>query len=361
MTRAFATLLLTACLLALAPAKGHAPMPALPVLPLIPSPAAWEPTGDSLDLADIRSIVVVGDRPAAMRQASLLAGWWRDATGRDLPVRAAGSPSGAPGAIELVLLGDGPDLAPPVPGDGDESHEIRLGVTGIIVTAAAPAGLFRGLTGLRQLALTAAGDTGRLPCGRVATAPRFRWRGMLLDSGRHLQDVAFIKDLIDLLALYGFNVLHWHLTEDQGWRLEVPGRPLLTEVGAWRTAADGGRYGGFYTVADVREIVAHAAARFVTVIPEIELPGHCTAALAAYPELSCTGEPTAVETLWGIHEGAFCAGNDSVFAFLGEVFDHVVDLFPAAYVHIGGDEVLKRRWRECPRCQARMDAEACRI
>ncbi|MBE0565629.1 MAG: family 20 glycosylhydrolase, partial [Krumholzibacteria bacterium] len=209
----------------------------------------------------------------------------------------------------------------------------------------------------RQLLLAGAAGDGRLPAGRAELAPRFRWRGMLLDSGRHLQDVPTILRLVDQLALYGFNVLHWHLTEDQGWRLEVPGHPALTEVGAWRTGPDGRPYGGYYTAGQVREVVAYAAARFVTVVPEIELPGHCKAALAAYPELSCTGGPFAVETQWGIHADVFCAGNDAVFALLGDVFDHVAGLFPAAYVHIGGDEVPKDRWLACPRCRARLAAE----
>ena len=272
-------------------------------------------------------------------------------------MQVAGAGPAPAGSVQLVLTGDGPDTAPAVPGAVDERGTLLVTDVGVTVTAAAPAGLFRGLEALRQLALVAAAGDGSLPTGRIELAPRFRWRGMLLDSGRHLQEVGAIKQVIDQLALYGFNVLHWHLTEDQGWRLEVPSRPELTAVGAWRVEPDGKRYGGFYTADQVREVVAYAAARFVTVVPEIEMPGHAKAALAAYPELSCTGGPFAVETQWGIHEDVFCAGNDEVFALLADVFDEVVALFPSAYVHIGGDEVPKDRWLGCPRCQARLAAE----
>ena len=175
---------------------------------------------------------------------------------------------------------------------------------------------------------------------------------MLLDCGRHFMDVAFIKGLLDWLALHKFNVLHWHLTEDQGWRLEVPGYPRLTEVAAWRTDHDGSRYGGFYTTEQVREIVAYAAERHITVVPEIEMPGHCVAALAAYPELSCTGGPFEVETQWGIHDDVYCAGNEATFAFLEAVLRHVMDLFPSRYIHIGGDECPKAPLAHLPQMPA---------
>ncbi|MFO7610383.1 MAG: family 20 glycosylhydrolase [Candidatus Krumholzibacteriia bacterium] len=362
MARLFPTFPAALLLAAALPAKGPA-MPATAPLPLIPAPLGWEADGGTLAAADLGRIVVVGGggggsgAAAAQRQAALLAGWWHQATGRTPPVQSAGPGPAPAGAVVLALTGSGPDTAPTVPGEVDERCTLLVRPDGITVTAAAPAGLFRGAQAVRQLLLAAAAGDGRLPTGRAELAPRCRWRGMMLDSGRHLQDVPTILGLIDQLALYGFNVLHWHLTEDQGWRLEVPGHPALTEVGAWRTGPDGRRYGGFYTADQVREVVAHAAARFVTVVPEIELPGHAKAALASYPELSCTGGPFAVETQWGIHADVFCAGNDAVFALLGDVFDQVVALFPGAYVHIGGDEVPKDRWRACPRCQARLRDE----
>ena len=340
-----------------APAKGSVAMADAALPPLIPTPQAWQPAGGRLALADLARIVIGSDGGAAARQAPLLSGWWQQATGRALPVQVAGAGPAPAGSVQLVLTGDGPDTAPAVPGAVDERATLLLSADGVTVTAAAPAGLFRGLQALRQLALVAATGDGTLPTGRIELAPRFRWRGMLLDSGRHLQEVGAIRQVIDQLALYGFNVLHWHLTEDQGWRLEVPSRPELTTVGAWRYEPDGRRYGGFYTADQVREVVAYAAARFVTVVPEIELPGHAKAALAAYPALSCTGGPFVVETQWGVHEDVFCAGSDEVFALLADVFDQVVTLFPSAYVHIGGDEVPKDRWLACSRCRARLAAE----
>jgi hexosaminidase len=166
----------------------------------------------------------------------------------------------------------------------------------------------------------------------------------------------FIKRYIDLLAYHKMNVFHWHLTEDQGWRIEIKKYPKLTQIGAWR-GPDDERYGGLYTQDDVREIVAYARSHYVTIVPEIELPGHCTAALAAYPELSCTGGPFEVSRRWGIHKEIYCAGNDETFAFLEGVLSEVIELFPSEYVHIGGDEVPKDRWKGCPKCQARIKAE----
>jgi hexosaminidase len=188
---------------------------------------------------------------------------------------------------------------------------------------------------------------------------------MLLDCGRHFMTKDFVKRYIDLLAYHKLNVLHWHLTEDQGWRIEIKKYPRLTAEGAWRPATradeqprdDRGCYGGFYSQDDIREVVAYAASRYVTIVPEIELPGHCLAALAAYPELSCTGGPLAVATQWGIYDDVYCAGNDRVFEFLDDVLTEVVALFPAPYIHVGGDEVPKTRWQACPKCQARMKAE----
>jgi hexosaminidase len=166
-----------------------------------------------------------------------------------------------------------------------------------------------------------------------------------------------IKALLDKLALHKFNVLHWHLTEDQGWRLEIPGYPRLTEIGAWRTEIDGSTHGGFYTADDVRDVVAYAEARGINIVPEIEMPGHSVAALAAYPEFSCTGGPFEVETQWGIHRDVFCPGRDETFAFLEDVLTHVMEIFPGRYIHIGGDEVPKERWRDCEHCQARIRDE----
>jgi len=257
---------------------------------------------------------------------------------------------------------------------GPEGYTLTVQRDGVSLVAGTAQGLFYGVQTLRQLlqAETPAALSDRpsaagawvLPCVRIADQPRYRWRGMLLDCGRHFMDKEFVKRCIDLLAFQKMNVLHWHLTEDQGWRLEIKKYPRLTEIGAWRTATRDseqprrdGLYGGFYSQADVREIVAYAQNRHVTIVPEIELPGHCLAALAAYPELSCTAGPFEVGTRWGVYEDVYCAGNDETFRFLEDVLTEVMELFPSPYIHIGGDEVPKTRWRACPKCRARIVAE----
>ncbi len=258
---------------------------------------------------------------------------------------------------------------------GPEGYELEATERAVAIVAPTTAGLARGGNTLRQLLAgentadtavahtTAARDAGRfVPGVKIRDWPRYRWRGMLLDCGRHFMPKEFVLRYIDLLAYHRMNVLHWHLTEDQGWRVEIRRYPKLTEVGAWRRATrpsegGGARYGGFYTQADIREVVEYARQRHITVVPEIELPGHCQAALASYPELSCTGGPFEVRTEWGISDEVYCAGNDRVFEFLEGVLTEVMELFPSEYIHIGGDEVPKVRWQACPKCQARMKAE----
>jgi hexosaminidase len=278
------------------------------------------------------------------------------------PVTAVGPTAGSkrrPGGAEIELaIHARPEL-------GQEGYALDVTPQGIKLQAGKARGLSRGVQTLRQLLTTvdvenaSRSSTRRawhVPCLTIRDKPRFRWRGMLLDCGRHFMSKEFIKRYIDLLAYHKMNVFHWHLTEDQGWRIEIKKYPKLTQIGAWR-GPDDERYGGLYTQDDVREIVAYARSHYVTIVPEIELPGHCTAALAAYPELSCTGGPFEVSRRWGIHKEIYCAGNDETFAFLEGVLSEVIELFPSEYVHIGGDEVPKDRWKGCPKCQARIKAE----
>ncbi|MBP7585546.1 MAG: beta-N-acetylhexosaminidase, partial [Spirochaetes bacterium] len=246
------------------------------------------------------------------------------------------------------------------PGTGAESYELSVEKSGITLTAPSRAGLFLGTQTIRQLALLArqrGGGSLAIPCMEIEDAPRFSWRGLNLDCARHFPQKETVIRLIDLMTLYRMNVLHLHLTDDQGWRLEIKKYPKLTSVGAWRKGESGGRYGGFYTQDDIRQIVAYAAVRHVTVIPEIEMPGHCQAALAAYPELSCTGKKFPVSTRWGIHKEIYCAGKEETFRFLQDVLDEVMAIFPSPYIHVGGDECLKPRWKRCPLCQARIASE----
>lgn len=240
-----------------------------------------------------------------------------------------------------------------------EGYSLRIDDDGVSIEASEEAGAFHALTTLRWMLPPDSDNEGTwaLPHVSISDAPRFEHRGLLLDCCRHFMDPDFVMRTIDLLALHKMNVLHWHLTEDQGWRIEVDAYPELTSTGAWRTEDDGSRHGGFYTKAQIREIVAYAADRNITVIPEIELPGHSRAAIAAYPWLSCTGDSLEVPHDWGVFKDIYCAGEDTTFRFLETVLLEVMDLFPSEYIHIGGDEAPKVRWESCPKCQRRIQEE----
>ncbi|MGY8887476.1 MAG: beta-N-acetylhexosaminidase, partial [Flavobacteriales bacterium] len=244
-------------------------------------------------------------------------------------------------------------------GNGDESYDLTILDDVIHVSANSEVGLFRGFTTLRLMMPNACEYGGCengffLPEITIQDSPDFEHRGLLLDCCRHFMDVAFIKKTIDNLALHKMNVLHWHLTEDQGWRIEIDAYPLLTEVGAWRTELDGTKHGGYYSKDEVREVIRYAQKRHVEIIPEIELPGHSQAALASYPWLGCTGDQLEVANKWGVFKDIYCAGNDSTIAFLETVLEEVCDLFPSDRIHIGGDEAPKVRWHSCEKCQKRI-------
>jgi hexosaminidase len=241
-----------------------------------------------------------------------------------------------------------------------EGYELTIAPKGMVVQAASAKGIISAIQTIRQLFFISNRDSAGaflIPSSKITDSPAFSHRGLLLDCSRHFFSVETVKKYIDLLAFYKMNVLHWHLTEDQGWRIQIDKYPKLTEVGAWRTEKDGSRYGGFYTKEEIREVVAYASARGVTVIPEIEMPGHSQAAIASYPRLSCTGEQVDVANDWGVFKEIYCAGNDSVFAFLEDVLAEVMELFPSKYIHIGGDEAPKFRWEHCAKCQRRMAEE----
>lgn len=258
-----------------------------------------------------------------------------------------------------IMCGHDPEIA------GEEAYELDIRTDGIVLRASGRPGMYHGLQSVRQLLLVNCSEnTVAIPCAEIRDSPRFAWRGCMLDTSRHFYSVAFIKKLIDLASLHHMNVFHWHLTDDQGWRLPVAGYPGLTEIGAWRrdgrTTWESPNIGGYYSEADIREIVAFAGERHVQVVPEVDLPGHASAILAAYGELGCTGEsgstgkPYKVEDRFGIFEDVLCAGNDKIFGLFSAIFDTLVELFPSNYVHIGGDEVKFSRWEACPKCRARM-------
>ena len=258
----------------------------------------------------------------------------------------------------------------------EEGYRLTVDKKGVLIEAPAEAGIFYGMQTLRQLLPVEifseiADEDVRwaIPSVEIKDYPRFKWRGMHLDVCRHFMPVEFVKKYIDLIAIQKMNRLHLHLTDDQGWRIEIKEYPKLTEISAWRDETivghyrdeprkfDGKIHGGFYTHDEIREIVAYAEERYVTIVPEIEMPGHGQAALAAYPEISCTGGPFKVSSIWGIREEVFCAGNEMTFEFLENVLQEVLDLFPGEYIHVGGDECPKDRWEKCPKCQARIREE----
>ncbi|MCK5127054.1 MAG: beta-N-acetylhexosaminidase [candidate division Zixibacteria bacterium] len=240
----------------------------------------------------------------------------------------------------------------------DESYELTVTSVSITMRAAQPAGLFYGIQSFLQLLtnnVKAERNSVQIECLVIKDSPVFVWRGMHLDVSRHFFSVNDIKRYIDILALHKINRFHWHLTDDQGWRIEIKQYPLLTNIGSNRVENEGSLYGGYYSQEEIAEVVAYASDRFITIVPEIEMPGHAQAALAAYPELVCTKKDVNVWNEWGISEHVYCAGNDDVFSFLQNVLDEIVSLFPGEYIHIGGDECPKEAWKSCELCQKRIE------
>lgn len=251
-----------------------------------------------------------------------------------------------------------------VKGLSEGAYTLQIDAKELVLEASNSSGFYYGKRTLEQL-ISHYG--GRIPAMTISDAPRFAWRGMHLDVSRHFFSVEEVKRYLDLLALYKMNVFHWHLTDDQGWRIEIKKYPQLTAIGGFRAQTvvgkagsgqyDGQRYGGFYTQAQIKEVVAYAAERHITVVPEIEMPGHSLAALSAYPQFACAAGPFAAATDWGVFNDVYCAGKDETFGFLTDILDEVMALFPGQYIHIGGDECPKTRWNACGACQKRMQTE----
>ena len=255
----------------------------------------------------------------------------------------------------------------PHPASTQEAYRMQVEAHAIVITAPTDAGLFYGLQSLQQWAQAAGTSTWQVPVMNVDDAPRFAYRGFMIDVSRHFRTVDFLKKQMDAMAYYKLNRLHLHLTDAAGWRLQIKRYPKLTDLAAWRpdahwkvwwnepgkrkycTAKDADAYGGFYTRQDVKDLLAYAAERHITLIPEIEMPGHSEEVLAAYPELACSGKPYT--------NADFCIGNEATFTFLENVLKEVMDLFPSEYIHIGGDEATKKAWKTCPKCQQRMKEE----
>jgi len=343
------------------PPHGLAPRAAQPSANVIPAPAQVVPGHGTFTVRE-RTRVLIPLDPAAAASARDFVDLVRGRHAGWLEV-IAGSVARVPQRAIAFRL------EPSLAAAGPESYQIEISAQRIVVSAGEGRGLLYGAVTLWQLCTASVPAQGsiRLPAVRIVDAPRFRWRGLMLDSARHFQSPAFIMRYIDWMALHKLNVLGWHLTDDQGWRLEIRKYPRLTSVGAWRVPAGRaaardidpatGRvrlYGGFYTQEDVRRIVAHAAARNVTIVPEIDIPGHATAAIVAYPQLGVTSHaPQAVPADWGIYPNLFNV-EDSTFDFLEDVLAEVMELFPGEYVHVGGDEAVKYQWQASERVQERM-------
>lgn len=250
---------------------------------------------------------------------------------------------------------------------GKEAYNINVSSDGILVQAVSPEGIYRATRTLLKSVGTEKTSSVEFPSAEVSDWPRFGYRGLMLDVSRHFSDVEMVKRTIDMLALHQLNIFHWHLTDDQGWRIEIKSHPELTEVGAWRDdtvvgrylggtdyPTDGKRHGGFYTQEQIREIVAYAKERYIEIIPEIDLPGHTSAVLAAYPQLGCEDKEYKVANRWGVIRDVLCAGNPASLDLFKDIMDEVCELFPGKYIHLGGDECVKDRWKACPKCQKKI-------
>ena len=290
------------------------------------------------------------------RHAEMLAAYIKESTGLELAI------TNLPAQRNCIRLSCGLKSSNP------EAYLIRTNSDIVILDGASEAGVFYAMQTFRKALPTGnCGERGILiPATEVTDAPRFSYRGAHLDVSRHFYTTDSIRRFIDMLALHNINRFHWHLTDDQGWRIEIKKYPLLTKIGSHRDQTvighntgkyDGKPYDGFYTQKQIKEIVKYAADRHITIIPEIDLPGHMQAALAAYPYLGCTGGPYKVWQMWGVSDNVLCAGNDQVLKFIDNVLDEVVKLFPSEYIHVGGDECPKTVWQTCPKCQARIKAE----
>ncbi len=326
---------------------------------IIPRPASYEPQNGKCVLTP-KSVVYAADK-SLVRPATMFASYVKAENGLDLAV-VESAPKGK-GAISLYLD----------KGLAEEGYLLEVTKAGVVIKGGSEKAVFYGLQSLRQVVLNAKhkGVKVAIDCMTVKDKPHFGYRGGMLDVCRHMFSVEDVKKFIDILAMHKINRFHWHLTEDQGWRIEIKKYPNLVKVGSVRketavyttnpkngrtmiTGYDGKPHGGYFTQDEVREIVRYATERYIEVIPEIDMPGHMVAALASYPELGCTQGPYEVRKTWGIAKDVLCAGRETTYDFVEGVLDEVVALFPSKYIHIGGDECPKNRWKECAHCQARI-------
>jgi len=349
------TLLLFSC----SPKPDYAPAPPA----VIPQPVEMTVQDGFFELTNRTRIVAETGNAEAMRIARMLAEKIQTASGMTLPIEE-GDKAGKNAIFFTAKQAD--DIG------NKEGYALDAGKPGVIIRAPEPAGLFYGMQTLLQLLppeIESAGPKENVrwivPAVSIKDEPRFAWRGLHLDVVRHMMPLEFVKKYIDYMAMHKLNTFHWHLTDDQGWRIEIKRYPKLTEVGAWRKETlighmrekdrkyDGQRHGGFFTQDEAREIVEYARERFITVVPEIEMPGHASAAIAAYPELGVTGKPIEVVTHWGVLPNIFNV-EESTFEFLENVLSEIIEIFPSEYIHIGGDEAKKDQWQASARIQSKI-------
>lgn len=297
-------------------------------------------------------IVCDPTNPGLNRNATMLAQYIKDLTGLELTINPKIKKVGKSIALSTGLQSDNP-----------EGYVITVTPQNITIDGASASGNFYGIQTLRKSIPTDGGSKVEFPQTVITDSPEFGYRGAHLDVSRHFFPADSVKKYLDMMTLHNMNTFHWHLTDDQGWRLPLKSHPELLTKGSVRrgtcigkdfNTCDSVPYGGFYTPQEIQDIIQYAADRYITVIPEVDLPGHMLSALTAYPELGCTGGPYELWTRWGISEDVLCAGNDSVYTLLEDVLTDVAEMFPSEYIHIGGDECPKVRWKECPKCQAKI-------
>ncbi|MDY5471296.1 MAG: family 20 glycosylhydrolase, partial [Prevotella sp.] len=321
---------------------------------IVPQPLQVDITNDAPFILNGKTSIVVASKSNDMkRNATLLASYIEQTTG----VRPVVGKQAKNTATIVLTIDKSIDNA--------EGYKLDIDAKNVRIAGATAAGVFYGIQTLRKSLPVVSGKAAQvtIPCAHIVDAPRFSYRGTHLDVSRHFVSTDEIRQFIDILALHNINRFHWHLTDDQGWRIEIKKYPLLTKIGSKRTQTvighntgkyDGKPYGDFYTQKEIRDIVKYAADRYITIVPEIDLPGHMQAALAAYPELGCTGGPYKVWEMWGVSDNVLCAGNDKTMKFVDDVLKEVVALFPSKYIHVGGDECPKTQWQKCPKCQERI-------
>ncbi|WP_251966376.1 family 20 glycosylhydrolase [Parabacteroides sp. AD58] len=315
---------------------------------IIPTPQSLVQQDGFFRLNSHTAITAVS--PEAKTIAEFFAAKMRTSTGLDIQVAEKGN----------ILLSLDSSLDVP----NDEGYSLEVSKDAVKVVAKTTQGLFYGMQSFLQLLPAEIespskvnGIAWQAPAVSIKDAPRFGYRGIMLDPCRHFMPVENVKKYIDVLSLFKINRIHWHLTDDQGWRIEIKKYPKLTEIGSKRIDGEGTEYGGYYTQEEIKDVVKYAADHFITVVPELELPGHEMAAIAAYPNLSCKGEPGTPRIIWGVEDIVMCPGKEDMFTFLQDVIDEMVPLFPSEYFHIGGDECPKTSWKNCPLCQKRIKAE----